>query len=519
MKQQHYYRPEWTCGRYNPKHNVAIIYNLLKGQSFFFESHSARVIGEMLKTPRNGEICPEKVADHTGIHIESIREFINLLQEVNLIVTMLPTSKEMITIRQMQGEWIKAMESNRSDINKKETLPYDMTTAEQAYNAAVADEYTITSVMLELTYNCSERCIHCYNVGAVRSLDEQSQRSREEMNLDDYKRVIDELDELGVYKVCLSGGDPFSKPIVWEIIDYLYHKEIAFDIYTNGLAIADKVDRLIEYNPRLVGLSVYSAIPEEHDRVTRVNGSYRKTMTVAKQLSDAGINIAFKCVVFRTNVKSYHTVQELAKEYGAIYQLETNLCNGIDGDTSVVDNLRLPTEAMEIVLRDPHSPLYVGTETLNIRKDMEQHPCGAGETSFTITPEGYMTPCVGFPARIGDLRKQTIREIIATSDSLRKWRKTKITDIDECGRLEKCAYCFLCVGNAYIEHGNILRPAMNNCYMAEIRYNLAKKLQHGEDPLKGMSIPERLRQMEISDGGKFRRCDKKSFRNEEFKIK
>ena len=80
-------------------------------------------------------------------------------------------------------------------------------------------------------------------------------------------------------------------------------------------------------------------------------------------------------------------MQELAKEYGAIYQLETNLCNGIDGDTSVVDNLRLPTEAMEIVLRDPHSPLYVGTETLNIRKDLEQHPCGAGETSFTITPE------------------------------------------------------------------------------------------------------------------------------------
>ena len=85
--------------------------------------------------------------------------------------------------------------------------------------------------------------------------------------------------------------------------------------------------------------------------MTRVDGSYRKAMTVAKQLSDAGVNIAFKCVVFRTNVKSYHTVQELAKEYGAIYQLETNLCNGIDGDTSVVDNLRLPTEAMEIVLR------------------------------------------------------------------------------------------------------------------------------------------------------------------------
>ena len=53
MTQHIYYRPEWTCGRYNPQSQVALMYNLIEGKSFFFESHSAAVIAEILSTHRN----------------------------------------------------------------------------------------------------------------------------------------------------------------------------------------------------------------------------------------------------------------------------------------------------------------------------------------------------------------------------------------------------------------------------------------------------------------------------------
>ena len=107
------------------------------------------------------------------------------------------------------------------------------------------DSKTVTSVMFGLAYNCSEQCIHCYNPGATRNDKEVSHRGdREELNLDDYKRIVDDLYEHGLVKVCLSGGDPFSKPIVWDIMDYLYRKEIAFDVFTNGQRIVNKVERL-----------------------------------------------------------------------------------------------------------------------------------------------------------------------------------------------------------------------------------------------------------------------------------
>jgi hypothetical protein len=51
-----YFRPIWTCGRYNENAQAAILYNLIAGMSYFFESYSAMVIGEILSAPRNGEM-------------------------------------------------------------------------------------------------------------------------------------------------------------------------------------------------------------------------------------------------------------------------------------------------------------------------------------------------------------------------------------------------------------------------------------------------------------------------------
>lgn len=89
--------------------------------------------------------------------------------------------------------------------------------------------------MIELTYNCSEKCIHCYNPGASRSDQELGMRQiNKELTLDEYKNIIDQLYEQGLVRVTLSGGDPFSKKDIWELIEYLFYKDIVFDIYTNG---------------------------------------------------------------------------------------------------------------------------------------------------------------------------------------------------------------------------------------------------------------------------------------------
>ena len=487
-----YYRPVWTCGRYNEKEQVAIYYNLIAGMSYFFESYSAMVIGEILSAPRNGEMNLEEIAKRLNIAMESLIPFFQQLEQMGIVSSVLPTDGIIADYRRRVSEY-NCQQTQTVEKTTQEKLPYAISNAERLYTEKVGG---ITSVMFELTYRCSEKCIHCYNEGATRNDEEVSTRGdREELTFDEYKHLIDNLYEQGLVKVCLTGGDPFSKSFAWELIDYLYNKGIAFDVFTNGQRIVNDVEKLANYYPRVVGVSIYSGIPEVHDYITRVKGSWERSLSVVRQLSALGVPMNLKCCVIRPNVKSYYMVADIAKQYGAVPQFEISLTDSIEGDKCVSKYLRMTPEQLEIVLRDDNIALYVGKEAPNFggqQKPMDENPCGAGDKSFCITPEGNLIPCCSFHTLFGNIKEQRISDIIKDSKELAYWRGLKLSDYEECGRYDYCSYCNLCPGNNFIEHGTPLKASEVNCSMAKARYNLAQKMMQGYDPLNGKTLRERL---------------------------
>lgn len=488
------YRPEWTCGRYNAEKHVAIFYNLISGFSFFFDEYSADVIGGVLSSKRNEEVNIRNVAKQTGVAEESLLDFFNVLCENGLLTTAIPTMEGILNYRTAWAE--QKCKTQMVEKSTKEKLPMDVSNAEQAYFDAVEAEGVVCSVMFELTYNCSEKCIHCYNPGATRNDNEVSHRSdREELQLDDYKRIIDDLDAHGLVKVCLSGGDPFSKPIAWDIIDYLYQKEIAFDVFTNGQRIVKDVNRLANYYPRLIGVSIYSGIAEDHDAITRMPGSWERSMQVVKRLSELAVPMNIKCCVMQPNLHSYYRVADLAYKLGAQPQFEINITDSNEGDMCA-RQLRLTEEQLNVVLRDNNIPLYVGPEAPNFgghHRNLDGVACGSGKTSFCISPEGNLQPCCAFPLSFGNLKRQTIDEIFHENIPMKAWQQHSLNEFTECGRHDYCDYCNLCVGCGYIEHKDWKKPAESCCYMAKVRYNLAHKMMKGFDPLQGQEFVTALK--------------------------
>lgn len=491
-----YYRPEWTCGRYNKEANVAIYYNLIEGMSYFFEDDSAEIVGRLLDTPRNTCLSVQMLSEETDTAMESLIPFLDELTKYGLLTFAEITQESIKNYRQIVSHY-KCSQSQQQVRTTKEKLPMAISNAEMDYINSIKG---VASVMFELTYNCSEKCIHCYNIGATRNDTEVSKRhNREELTLDDYYRIIDELNEQGLVKVCLSGGDPFSKPFVWEIIDYLYKKEIAFDIFTNGQRLSGQEERLANYYPRLVAVSIYSGDATEHDYITRIGGSWNKSMNVVKELSKLAVPLNLKCCIMRPNIKHYHQVADLAKQYGAVAQFEVSLTDSIDGDKCVSHYLRLTPELLEIVLRDDNIPLYVGAEAPNYGgqpKLMTENACGAGYNTFCITPEGNLIPCCSFHAVFGNLKHDTLKQIWQKSEDMRLWQSLTLSQYKDCGKHEYCDYCNLCAGNNYSEHGNPIIAAENNCYIAKVRYELATKMKKGYDPLNGKSIPDVLNELQ-----------------------
>lgn len=491
-----YYRPEWTCGRYDSEHKVAIVYNLIEGMSYFFEDYSSVVIGEILVVGRNGEITIEDISQHTGINEESLKPFFEQLIGASLLTDTKPTLKGIKNYRTEVSNY-RRLQSQTIIKTTKEKLPMVVSTAEMDY---MNKSGGITSVMFELTYNCSEKCVHCYNIGATRNNEEVSRRGDlQELSLQDYKRVIDELYEQGLIKVCLSGGDPFSKTFAWDIISYLYEKEIATDIYTNGQRIVKYVDRLANYYPRLVGVSLYSGVAEVHDGITRIKGSWEKSMSVIQQLSELAVTTEIKCCIMQPNVKSYYMVADIAKECGAVAQFEVGVTDSIEGDKCVSKYLRLTPEQLEIVLRDDNVPLYVGKEVPNYGgqpRNMTENACGAGYNTFCITPNGDLIPCCAFHLSFGNIKEQSVSDIFNTSKLLKWWNNLSLEQYEDCGKHEYCNYCNLCTGNNYSENHTPLQAGENNCYLAKVRYELACKLKDGNDPLKGKSVVGALAELQ-----------------------
>lgn len=496
MKQQVFYRPEWTVGRYNKEKHVAIFYNLISGYSYFFDSYSADVVNEILKIKRNQQVSIDIVANNTNISYESIKPFFLQFLDLGLLTTTIPTKEFIANYRNTLAKFKCQQQSIETELIEK--LPMDISNAEQAYFDAIESENTICSVMFELTYNCSEKCIHCYNPGATRNDNETSYRGdRSELNLEDYKQIIDELNNHGLVKVCLSGGDPFSKSIAWDIIEYLYQKEIAFDVFTNGQRIVDDVERLANYYPRLVGISIYSGIAEDHDAITRIQGSWERSVNVVKQLSQLAVPMNIKCCVMQPNLHSYYMVADLARNYGAHPQFEVNISDSNEGDICA-RQLRLTEEQLYIVLRDTNIPMYIGFESPNfkgIQRNLNGKACGAGKTSFCISPDGNLQPCCAFPMYLGNFKSKDLDNILCNNEELSLWRNHTLQNFTECGRHDYCGYCNLCAGSGYVEHKDWKKPAEGCCYMAKIRHNLASKMIEGYDPLQGEEFVTALQKL------------------------
>lgn len=478
MSSEIYYRPPWTCGKYNADKHVAIMFNLLEDIDYFFEKEAADVIGYVLATEKGNAISVKNVSDLLQIAPISINNFFNKLENYGLL-SFTPITDAIVDEYRNECKKKKPFEVNHNGPLEKESR----TTAEDAYCKAVSEYDTITTVMFELTYRCSESCIHCYNPGATRNDSEKSKRGAlKELTLEEYKRIIDELCDAGLVIAAISGGDPFSYPHVWKILEYLYQKDVAIKLFTNGLRLNGNVNRLAKLYPRDVRISVYSGIENIHDGITRVDNSLKKTLNTIEQLINQSIHVTINCPVMTRNVQSYTTVKEIGKKYNTDIVFDYNILDSMDGDVCATRNLRLSQDQMEVILQDKDIGGYISKdipETLEGNKSntTDGVPCEAGVSMFCIKPNGDLIPCCSLHLPFGNLKKNHLSAIFSNSDSLRKWKSMKISDFKECWKHDYCAYCDMCIGINYSEHKSPFIAGENNCFIAKCKYDLVKKIK------------------------------------------
>jgi radical SAM protein with 4Fe4S-binding SPASM domain len=326
-------------------------------------------------------------------------------------------------------------------------------------------------VQLDLTYRCNERCIHCY-------LDHED---RGEMTTAEIRDLLDQLAEAGVFFLTLSGGEIFMRKDFFEILEHARKLQFSVKLKTNAVMIrAAKAKRIAELAVESVQISLYSHKPEVHDEITKLPGSFKRTMEGARLLKEAGVKVGFANVLMQHNVDDYPEVQALAAQLGVAYNVDATITPMMDGDRSILA-LNVDAEKLEEIFHDPSLTGGSSDEfcappagPMSLEAAYEMIPCSAGHTACYVSPYGEVYPCVQFPYVVGNIRQQRFIDIWRDSPQLKDVRSIRHGNLEGCSSCVHGGSCSRCPGLAYSE-GNMRGPSTQDCEKSFARTGVASR--------------------------------------------
>jgi len=161
---------------------------------------------------------------------------------------------------------------------------------------------------IDLTERCNLRCIHC----RVSTSAEKTN----EIPLEKIKKLIDELSKLKVIQIIFSGGEPFIRKDIFEILSYSVKKGILdLIIVTNSLLLNDeKISKLKKTGIKKITVSL-DGLKESHDKI-RGKGTFDKTLKIIKKLIKEEFEVKVTITINKLNKNDVPPLSLLLKKIG-----------------------------------------------------------------------------------------------------------------------------------------------------------------------------------------------------------
>ena len=286
-------------------------------------------------------------------------------------------------------------------------------------------EHLLHSVLLELTYRCNLNCVVCYN---DRELQETP------LVTGQYQGLFEDLRDLGTFDLTFSGGEPLLHPAFFQLGARARSLGFVVRVKTNGHALGQRLVRRLkdEIDPFVVEVSLHGATAASHDRQTRTAGSFERLLGHLRNMREVGLRVRLKSPLTAWNEQEIEDMFELADRLGLPLDVDPQLTPRDDGDRAPLaiassadgrrrlfarfaERGRAHSDAREQTLRQ-------AAPVPDVPPVPSPH-CGAGSANVVIDPFGNVYPCVQWRRPLGNLHRQSIREIWTASPALAEVRQ------------------------------------------------------------------------------------------------
>jgi radical SAM protein with 4Fe4S-binding SPASM domain len=320
---------------------------------------------------------------------------------------------------------------------------------------------------IELTFRCNLQCVHCYcNVPP-----NDPTALEGEMKTDEILRILDQISEAGCLWLLMTGGEPLLRQDTLEILIHAKKKGLITSLFTNGtLVTPDFADRLAEWQPHSVEITLYGATPETYERITRVPGSFQRCIRGIELLLERRVPLGLKTMAMTLNYEEIFQIRTFAEERGLKFRFDPLLNPRLDGSKGPCDFRLSPDEVLKMDLKDEHRSRewreFCGKFITPLSSEY-LFDCGAGISTFHIDPYGQMSACEMARFRSYDLRCGSFGE--GWNDAIPEILKLKPKADYPCSQCELISLCGQCPGWAWLEKGSMEQPVEYLCRIAHLR--------------------------------------------------
>jgi AdoMet-dependent heme synthase len=169
--------------------------------------------------------------------------------------------------------------------------------------------YSPLKVDFNITSRCNYSCDFCYS-SSVKD-------NKDEMTLDDIDKILCELKKLNVLQINISGGEPFVRRDILEVLEILKRYDFYYTLNTNGSLLNNEIiAKIKEVNFEYVGVSLDSANIENYEKNRGKAAKLENTKSNIEQLTKEGIKTLGQITLTKHNIDDVYETILLARDLG-----------------------------------------------------------------------------------------------------------------------------------------------------------------------------------------------------------
>ena len=262
----------------------------------------------------------------------------------------------------------------------------------------------INYLRLAVTDRCNLRCFYCMPAEGIRYLPK-----KELLTFEEIERLVTLTGQMGISKIRLTGGEPFVRTDLMQLIRRIVEIEGIHDLHltTNGILTARHVPELKRLGIASVNLSMDTLDRDRFKMITR-RDEFGKTRETLDALLDSKIPVKINTVVMDgKNIEDILPLVELTKDKNvSVRFIEEMPFNGEGSHypvliwtyKKILDHIRLGYPTLEKIT-DPenstayhyHIPGHVGD--IGIIAAFSRTFCGSCNR-IRVTAQGVLKTCL-----------------------------------------------------------------------------------------------------------------------------